>query len=217
MVTSDSFTFTDDFTGFDGSADPTNWTTENVASTSAWQGTGTGTSTTGGKYSFGDTGSGPTFEGSLGFLPSSSRAINAIIEFELDTDVSLTGFTLEYTAEHWRSALDGRNNGWAVSYSLNGGADVALADLTYVAPNNLPTGGGPHGSENLSADVSGSFVAGDVLTFTFFGDNGTGGGARQGVAIDNLTFTAIPEPSTFLLVALAGTAAVIFRRRRRTA
>ncbi|GAT31454.1 PEP-CTERM protein-sorting domain-containing protein [Terrimicrobium sacchariphilum] len=38
---------------------------------------------------------------------------------------------------------------------------------------------------------------------------GTFGVSNQGV----LTFTAVPEPSTYLLIGLAGTAALIFRRR----
>jgi len=190
-ITSEPYTYTHDFTGFDGNSDPSDWTTENVADISNWQGSGTGTSTAGGKYSFGDTGSGATFEGSLGFLPSSSRAIHAIIEFTNNSGGQIDNFLISYTAEHWRSVLDGRNNGWAVSYSIDGGPTETLDDLTYVAPNDIATGGGPHGSETLTQVVLGANIAdGSTITITFFGDNGTGGGSRQGVAIDDFEFTA---------------------------
>ena len=178
------------FTGFLGSNDPINWITQNIGDASIWQGTGTGTSLTGGKYSFGDSGSGATFEGSLGFLPTGSSAINAIISFTNNTGVNLTNFRVGYVAEHWRSTLDGQLNGWAVTYSINGGAPVSLEDLSYTAPNNILTGGGPHGSSSLSQDFTTTLAAGQVIEIIFFGDNGTGSGSRQGVAIDNFSFEA---------------------------
>lgn len=205
--------YTDSFTGFQGSGDPTNWTTSDVSNTSDWQGTGTGSSSSGGKYSFGSTGSGVTFDGSLGFLPSSSRAINAEITFTNNTGETITEFTVGYTAEHWRAVLDGRENGWAVSYAIDAGSDVNLDDLTYVAPNNIATGAGPHGSETLSQTVTGvSIEDGSTVTFTFFGDNGTGGGSRQGVAIDDFNLSVVPEPGSLALIGLGGL--LVARRRR---
>lgn len=160
MIGSHSFSYFDDFTGFDGTADPANWGTTDASNPpSVWQGTGTGTSTTGGKYSYGDTGSGATFDGSLGFLPSSDRAINADIRFQNATGNLITQFTVSYDAEHWRSTLDGRNNGWAVSYSIDGGTFAALNDLTYVAANTNPTGGGPWETVSLSQTVTGLSIA----------------------------------------------------------
>lgn len=215
-----TFTFADDFTGFLGADDPTNWSTSDVSSTSNWQGTGTGSSNAGGKYSFGDTGTGPTFDGSLGFLPSSSRAINADISFEVGTGVTFDGFTIGYTGEHWRSADSGRLNGWAVSWSLNGGAFNDIDDLSFVAQNDLGTtgvnpNGGPWASVPLSATVTPStpFADGDTILIRFFGDNGTGGGSRQGVAIDDFSFAAVPEPSVGILGALGGL--LLLRRRSR--
>ncbi len=219
QIDSETFNYIDDFTGFDGTADPANWTTTDVASTSTWLGTGTGSSSTGGKWSYGDTGSGATFDGSLGFLPSSTRAINAIISFEVGAGLSLTGFDVGYDAEQWRSTLNGKFNGWEVSWSLNGGVGTVLNDLTYVAPNSNPTGinpdGGPWETLSLSTSVSQALSGGDVVTFTFFGDNGTGPGARQGVAIDNFEFAAVPEPSTYALLVLAGAGLAAHRLRRR--
>ncbi len=189
-ITVGSTIYSDEFTGFDGTTDPVNWFTSDVANTSIWQGTNAGTSTTGGKYSYGDIGSGATFEGSLGFLPSSTRAINADISFVNNTGQEIIGFEIAYVAEHWRSANGGNNNGWSVSYSINGGAFVNLTSLTYVAPNTNPTGvnpgGGPWSANSLSQNVLAvSIPVGQVITFRFFGNNGTAGGTRQGVAIDD--------------------------------
>ena len=115
-LTEGTFTFTDNFTGFTGNSDPTNWTTSNAASTSSWLGTNTGSGTGGGKYSYGNSGSGATFDGSIGFLPSSSRAIYADISFTNSSGVTLSQLDISYVGEQWRTASGGRINGWSVSY-----------------------------------------------------------------------------------------------------
>ena len=220
IIGSPSFSYFDDFTGFDGDADPANWVTTDVSNTSGWRGTGTGSSTTGGKYSFGDTGSGATFDGSLGFLPSGDRSINADILFQNATGNLITQFTVSYDAEHWRSTLDGRNNGWAVSYSIDGGTFAALNDLAYVAANTNSTGinpdDGPWETVSLSQTVTGLSIGnGSEIVIRFFGDNGSGSDARQGVAIDNFSFhsTAVPEPgSALILLSLVCTPAMRWLR-----
>ncbi len=222
-INSMNFNYFDDFTGFDGAADPANWTTSDVENTSNWQGTGTGSRNTGGKWSFGDTGTGATFEGSLGFLPSSTRAINADISFENNTGFDIISFEISYIAKHWRSHFNGNNNGWSASYSIDGGSFIGLNDLSYVPSNTNATGinpdGGPWESLFLSQSISGLSIA-DVSTLQirFFGDNGSAGGFRQGVAIDDFSFsaTAIPEPGTLALVLLTGIAALVSLRRKRT-
>lgn len=198
-INATTFSYTDDFTGFGGTADPTNWVTSDVANTSAWLGTGTGSGTTGGKYSFGDAGSGVTFDGSIGFLPSSSRAINAEITFENLTGTTIPDIDLAYVAEHWRSASGGNDNGWTVSYSIDGGTFVPIPDLDYTPSNSNATGinpsGGPWEAVPLSTTLTGVNL-GDMQTITirFFGDNGSAGGARQGIAIDDFSFST--EEST---------------------
>lgn len=214
-ITTDDFSYTNTFTGFLGTADPADWVTADVANTSIWRGAGTGSSTTGGKWSFGDTGSDATFDGSLGFLPSSTRAITATIEFLIDVDVSVTSITVGYTAEHWRSALNGNDNGWSVSWTLNGVSQGILSDLTYAPKNTNATGinpsGGPWESVDLLTTFSGNFQPDDTIGFVFLGSNGTAGGARQGVAIDNFIMS-VPEPSVALLGGL-GLLGLLRRRR----
>jgi len=211
------YTFSDSFTGFTGGADPVHWTTSNDdPGTSSWQGTNNGSSTTGGKYAYGNSGDGATFDGSLGFLPTGDHAINADISFTNNSGQAIVAFTVSYLGVHWRSVLNGRTNGWTAFYAIDGGAFTALDNLTYTAPNNLATGAGPHGSQFLEQTIDGLFVAdGSTLTFRFFGDNGSGSGSRQGVAIDDfsLNATLTPEPSVGLL-ALLGTFIACLQRRR---
>lgn len=184
-ITTPSAPITYDFTNFSGSNDPTDWTTSDQNGNSKWEGQGTGTANKGGKYSFGSGN-----DGSLGFLPSGSRAIYASISFTNNTGAPITGFDLSYDAEHWRARLNGRNNGWAVDYQIESNGYVPIPSLTYVAPNNVPTGGGPHGSTSLSVTISSIIIdVNETIEIRFFGDNGTGSGSRQGVAIDNFSFT----------------------------
>jgi hypothetical protein len=212
-----TYTFTDNFTGFLGTADPTNWTTADVASTSTWQGDGTGTSGTGGKYSFGTGPEDATFEGSLGFLPSSSRAISASISFTNATGAPLESFVVSYVGEQWREVAGGNDNNWTATYAVDGGSPVSLPSLTFTPQRATNASGSLIFSQNLSSALTGLTLAnGSTLTVSFLGSNGAAGGSRQGIAIDNFQVAAVPEPSTFGLaaagVAIAGLGA--WKRRR---
>lgn len=212
------FTYSDSFTGFLGSADPTNWITADVASTSTWQGTGAGASTTGGKYSYG-TGSGSTFDGSLGFLPSSSRAITASIAFTNSTGGPLENFTVSYVGEQWREVAGGNDNNWTASYVVDGGTAVNLPSLTFSPQRTTNQSGSLVFSQNLSAALTGLNLAdASTITISLLGSNGAAGGSRQGIAVDDfqLTAAAVPEPSTMAIgsVGLALAAAAARRRQR---
>ncbi|TVR89532.1 MAG: HYR domain-containing protein [Saprospirales bacterium] len=201
-ITDFNVAYEDDFTGFDGEDDPTGWTTSDApgAASSTWQGSGTGSSNTGGKWSYGDSGSGATFDGSLGFLPSSTRAIFADITFQNNTGGTITALAISYVGEHWRGAENGRNNGWAVTYSPDQPDEESLPALEYIADNTYPDGvnpdGGPWEAVTLSDTLTGLDIpTGSNFTIRFFGDNGSGIGSRQGVAIDDFSLTAIGAPS----------------------
>jgi hypothetical protein len=129
--------------------------------------------------------------------------------------VNVSTITIGYTAEHWRSEFEARNNGWLVTWTLNGDVQGPLSDLNYIAQNTNPTGinplGGPWESVDLSTTVSGTFAPGDTIAIVFTGTNGTGSGSRQGIAIDNF-FLSVPEPSIALLGGL-GLLGLLRRRR----
>ena len=214
-----TYTFTDNFTGFLGSADPTNWTTANVASTSSWLGTGNGSGSTGGKISYGATGSDP-FEGSLGFLPSSTRAISASISFTNSTGAALESFVVGYVGEQWREVAAGNDNNWTATYAVDAGSPVSLPSLTFTPQRAANASGSLIFSQNLSSALTGlSLADSSTLTISFLGSNGTAGGSRQGIAIDDfqLTAAAVPEPSTLGLAGVGVALARLGAWKRRTA
>jgi hypothetical protein len=192
--------FTQDFENFDGLADPVNWVTSDApgATGSDWKGQGDGSSNAGGKWSYGLD---ADADRSLGFLPSSSRAIFADIAFVNNTGEAITSFEISYAGEHWRSTLDGKLNGWAVSYKIGTDDYIDIPVLSYVAPNTKPNGtlngNLPENREILSETVSLiSIPAGTEFIIRFFGDNGTGPGARQGVAFDDFSLTVSVDAPT---------------------
>jgi hypothetical protein len=199
-ITTLGVAFTDNFTSFAGSADPTNWTTSDVSSTSSWQGQNAGSGNSGGKYAYG-TGT----DYSLGFLPSSSRAINADIVFTNNTGSTITSLDISYVGEQWRSANGGRINGWEVSYDIgNTGSFTTVAALQYQGVNTNATGaldGNDVANRSAKSTTIGSLSIANGTSFTirFFGDNGTGSGSRQGVAIDDFSLTAngASTPTTY--------------------
>ena len=206
-ITQSGVPFDQDFENFDGLTDPINWVTSDApdAAASTWQGQGTGSSSTGGKWSYGSEGDA---DRSLGFLPSSSRAIFADIAFANNTSETIIELDIDYVGEHWRGALDGRNNGWAVSYQIGAGDFIDIPELTFIAPNTKSTGAldgnDPANREIKSHTITGLNIPnGTEFIIRFYGDNGTGGGSRQGVAIDDFSLTAttgvvsVADPPTF--------------------
>lgn len=73
-------------------------------------------------------------------------------------------------------------------------------------------------SVNRSTTLSGLGLAdGDYLYLQFVGDDVSGVGSRDEFGIDNLSFTAniaaVPEPTTWLLLGVAGCGSFFMRRR----
>ena len=199
-ITQPGVPFTQNFENFDGLADPVHWVTSDApgAAASVWLGQNDGGSTTGGKWSYGQDASA---DRALGFLPSSTRAIYADISFINNTGDEITSLAVSYAGEHWRSAFNGRNNGWAVSYKIGDGDFVDVPQLTYIAPNNKPNGALngnlPENRELLNFTIpSLSIPNGASFVLRFFGDNGTGGGSRQAVAFDDFSLTVSTDAPT---------------------
>lgn len=180
----------DRFTSFNGTGHPAAWTVVDAlgATASTWQGMGSGGSTTGGLWSYGVSG-----DGSLGFLPSSTREILASTTFYNSTGETIEALDVTYDAEQWRSVNLGHLNGWTVEIEIDG-VRTALPELNFTPNNTLTSGAIPGGLatprslrlENLR------IPDGSAFTLVFHGLNSSPGGSgyRQGIAIDNLVVTA---------------------------
>jgi hypothetical protein len=131
-----------------------------------------------------------------------------------DTGIALTGFTLGYTGEQWRHSTGGAGS-FAVSYSLDAtspsiGTYTSIPALDWVSPLSAAgTSVATNGNDPANRSVlSPAFVdlaatpllSGDTLWIRWFSPNA--GGLDQSISIDDVSFSAIPEPSQFALSAL---------------
>lgn len=187
-------------------------------------GLNTGATTTAGLYSFGST---SAADRALGWAPSNTftgasgvgmgrygfRVNNAT------TDV-ITQFTIEYSAEQWRKDNTSAHT-LALEYKVNA---TGLTDTGFTAVNNFvtlqnATGGAIDGNlaanrGTLSATITlgTPLAAGDSLFFRWNDLNDSGN--DHFIALDDVSFSAVPEPAT--MFALAAGSLLALRRRKRS-
>ena len=201
------------------------------------QGTGTGAtslsadfgnSNAGGLYSYGAT---SASDRALGALASGSNTMAFGTAFTNNTGMTLTSFTLNFTSEFWRSSTSTTNvlafafgtSGGSITSSnyLSSAAMTASAGLNvngpaFVAANGALDGNLAANQALVSGTVSLNWNAGQTLFIRWQDTDNVGSDA--GLAIDNLTFTAIPEPSTYaLLIGAAAFGLIAVRRSRKSA
>ncbi len=99
---------------------------------------------------------------------------------------------------------------------LNGNSDTIYSGGSYVEKTAGQAGGpGAPNFSAISANISGLNIANGETFWIRWSDDFSGTGNGQGLAIDNLSVNAIPEPSTitFCLTVIIGT--LLWRIRRR--
>jgi len=189
--------------------------------------TDTGSSNSGGLYSYGNT---PTSDRALGALASGSNTMTFGASFTNNTTSTLTSVTITFDAEFWRSSTTSVNtlsffyglsstSGLTNSNFLSSSSMIALTSLDVFGPPPVSSNGALDGnlSGNRSAGVTATFAAtwnvGDTLFIAWRDTND--GGNDAGLAVDNFRLSAVPEPSAVALLGAAALgAAVIFRRRK---
>jgi hypothetical protein len=138
-----------------------------------------------------------------------------------DSGITLTSFDLSFLATQFFSTNQPQN--LLVSFSTNAtsvtsGAWTQLGDLTYSAPytegNRTVTGAEELAARSLQTLAGQSLVWENGQDLWIRWDSIRGAGASAVLAIDDVQFSAIPEPSTYALIFGIGAVGVAILRRR---
>lgn len=193
----------------------------------------TGTGTTGTLANFGSTAA--ATDRSLGWVYANSigaAGTFASIGFGISnaTGLALSSFSLAYTGREWR----GYSNNTPVlsfQYKIGGTFDndatnslsgntawTDIAALNFILPatnNNLRVDGSVAPNfTSISNEVSGLNWAQDEVLWVRWRQQNLAGTDAQ-LALDDVSFTAVPEPSTYAMLVLAGVGFAAHRLRRR--
>lgn len=197
---------------------------------------GAGTATTGAFMSFGASGSTERALGDIGSNtltptpPAAGTDIYIGLRLHNDTGVVLTDFTLTYDGEQWRDGgaatpvAQTMSFGWSTTATAISDPNTSFTSVTalnFVSPVFANTGSGAAVDGNAAGKVAGitatisgmDWEPGTDLWLRWDDPNDVGN--DHGLAIDNVSFSAIsvPEPSTLALLGFGMAGLLVFRRR----
>lgn len=193
---------------------------------------GTGSSNSGSFYSFGAAGSTERALGSISSGTSGTQTYTLVLQNL--TGNTLTSFSLNYDGEQWRDGGQGTFAPTLHSLTFDtlvtatvsdaillGAGFTAVPALNFQGPisANTTTNGNalngnvaPNRVANINGSVNVNWTPGSFLVLRWTDLNEAGN--DHALALDNLSFSAVPTPGA---VALAGVAGLVGIRRRRTA
>ncbi len=171
---------------------------------------GTGSSNTGANYNFGVAGVNPVTDRALGSLASGNLQRDSELHITNNTGFNITMFTLSYDGEQWRvGGTTSVANTLMLQYSLTGlaGSWVNMgSSFDFTSPIVSGTAGALDGNAaaNRVAGIGGTYTPSAPIPngTTFFlrwadPDNAS---ADNAVSLDNFSFSAVPEPSVYMLL-----------------
>ena len=195
---------------------------------------GSGSSNTGSFYGFALGGSTDS-EKALGTLPSNTLAVlgdplHMGLRLINNSGTTLTSFTVSYDGEQWRNGGSGNAHSLTFAYSFDATtADwattnttatyVSVSGLTFTSPIVGTTAATIDGNNagrvaNITSTITGvNWAPGTDLWLRWSDINDAG--SDDGLAIDNVRFAAVPEPSTLVLGSLGLLALLRLRRQDR--
>lgn len=152
---------------------------------------------------------------SLGVQPGGSDFTPGYFQLEVTngTGLSISGFAFSYDTFVYND--QGRSNTLQASFSLDGSNFTELTGSLVTSDEAADTSVA-WVSTNFSETVSLEVGAGESFFLRWEGDDLGGSGSRDEFSIDNVSVTAVPEPTSLAFAALAGAGGVLrFRRRRK--
>lgn len=185
-----------------------------------------GASNTGSIYSFGDAGSNDRALGSIASGTPGDFVIALVLQN--NNSYALSQFNLAYIGEQWRNGGNTTQHQLEFDYAVlssfapvadlagnNTAAYTVSSALTFTGPIATSTAAATNGNDSLTAQqnrnasINVNWQPGQYLVLRWWDDNNVGN--DHGLGLDNVSFSATPEPSTIALVALGGLA--LLRRR----
>lgn len=201
------------FNTYDGAAAPADWDISASNPTFTYQGIDRGSGTSAGPRAY--TNGLPSVNRALGFLGNTSTLTNFFADLTVsnNTGITLTSLTLSFDILQYRIVTNARVS----SITFTDVSGLGLNSQSFLATTNAPASGfqdPPVALGSYNQTLTGLNIAnGDTFTFRWTYSTGPSSGSAQGLALDNIQLTVIPEPSTFVLVGLA-LLPLMFRRRR---
>jgi hypothetical protein len=190
-----------------------------------------GTQNAGAFYSFGASGATDRALGGLSSTTLVTGGTESYIGLRLhnDTGSTLSSFSLSYTGEQWRDGGAASPNAQSLTFgysttatSVEDASFTSVAALNFTSPVFVNTGSGAAVDGNVAGKVVISAVTVDGLTWAPGTDlwlrwtDKNDGGNDHGLAIDDLTFTAVvPEPGSAALIGLGVLAFGLLRRKNK--
>jgi len=208
-------TLIQDFTGYDGTAGPTGWDADGFSSGAGFsenRGPSSGGEGTGGTYAF-DIGSGNI---ALGVQPGGSDFTPGFYELVVDNQTGAEISQWNVAFESYFFNDEDRGNSFDFSYSTNGVDYTNVVSAGFTSPELAATNPTWEVGAVYSDVILASVPSGSNLYLRWTGDDVSGGGSRDEFALDNVSVSAVPEPTTAGLLAVGFAGISIMRRRRKS-
>jgi hypothetical protein len=188
--------------------------TRTTASTDYTRGTSPGAVTTGGVYAF-DVDPSATVNRALGFQPGGGDWAPGTVTLKLvnNTGSVLSALDIAYTV--YINNDQGRSSSFNFSYSADNATYTSVPSLDLTSPTTLDALG--FVANQRSTTISGLNIApGDSFYLRWSSADVSGSGSRDEFALDDISVTPVPEPSTYAAGILA-VLVVCWTQRRRMA